>query len=174
MRKGIKPMDNTQELDLRKQNSSLLGIGFLAQSHTFGNYRYEYLPCKLEGNMSRIKEIDPLKFFYFGIESSFDEELRKFMIRNMKGNISIKHFINLFNKDPLIYFKEELDFFRNIGKLKIDGDFIKFNIVSDKEGEILNKVFFSQSIKKLFDKKYKADYDPSYDYDIILKRYLQD
>jgi len=149
-----------------------LGLGFLAQSHSFGNYRYEYLPCKLEGNMKRIEKLNKSDFFYFGVDSSFDEEIRKFMIRNMKDNISRKKIINFFKKDPLLYFKKEFDFLKKIGKLNINGDNINFNILSNKEGEILKKVFFSRKIKELFDKKYKNEYDPIFDYGVLLKNYL--
>jgi coproporphyrinogen III oxidase-like Fe-S oxidoreductase len=151
---------NTQEKDAREQNSSILGIGYSAQSHAFGQVWYEH-PCVLALNsMPNYKKLP----IFRGVRSNLDEEMRTFIFNNIQKGFSRTFFYQLFKKDAFLVFKPEILELIKIGKLKSEGDRIVSQIKHTKEFLLLSKLFYSKDRLKAILQKHKDEYREDKDY----------
>lgn len=150
---------NIQETDLRKENSSLLGIGYSAQSHAFAQAWYEHPGVTLLKSAPRYDRLPVFK----GVVGSLDEEMRKFIHNNLQRGFSLKLFRQLFNNDALSVFKEEFSQLINLGKIKIAGDRVISMVGPRKEFLVYSKIFYSRerikAILAVHGKSYRKDRD---------------
>lgn len=151
---------NIQETDIRKENSSLLGIGYSAQSHAFGQAWYEHPHLVVKKNKPVYRKLP----IFRGVRGSLDEEMRKFIFNNLQKGFSRKFFYQLFKKDALMVFNQEISELTRLGKLKIENDRIISNIKKRKEFLIFSKLFYSKDRLKAIFRAHKNEYQKSKDY----------
>ncbi|MBN1899355.1 MAG: radical SAM protein [Spirochaetes bacterium] len=152
--------ENVQETDLRKENSSLLGIGYSAQSHAFGQAWYQHPHVIMMKKKPLYKDLPP----FAGVRGSLDEEMRKFLFSNLQRGFSRRFFCRLFKKDVLNVFKRELFELVRMGKLRIEGDRIISFIRRRQDFLIYSKYFYSPNrIRSIF-KVHEKEYDENVDY----------
>lgn len=111
---------NIQEYDLRKQNSSLLGFGYPARSHSFGGWYYAretaggFVPALREQNAGARR--------YHGIRADLREEMHKYLVTNARGAFVEKEFRDLFHTDPREVAPEGFKVLDQLGMLReVDG-----------------------------------------------------
>jgi oxygen-independent coproporphyrinogen III oxidase len=152
--------ENVQETDLRKENSSLLGIGYGSQSHAFGQAWYQHPHLIMMKSKPDFKKIPP----FFGVRGSLDEEMRKFIFSNLQRGFSRKFFYALFGEDALKVFKGQIGCLVRDGKLKVDGDRVISSINKRQDFLVYSKLFYSQKrIDSIF-QAHKGEYDQNRDY----------
>jgi oxygen-independent coproporphyrinogen-3 oxidase len=152
--------ENVQETDLRKENSSLLGIGYSSQSHAFGQVWYQHphvISMRDKPDYSRLPA-------FFGVRGSLDEEMRKFVFSNLQRGFSRKFFAKIFHKDPLKVFKCEIDMMVKLGKMRVEGDWITSFISARQDFLILSKVFYSRQRIRAILGAHRGEYDKNTDY----------
>lgn len=152
--------ENAQETDLRKENSSLLGIGYGAQSHVFGQAWYQHPHLITMRSKPSFKEVPA----FFGVKGSMDEEMRKFIFSNLQRGFSRKFFYKLFNKDPLKVFRDEIYGLAKRGMLRLEGDRVVSFIGSRQDFLVYSKVFYSKARIKAIFGAHKKEYGPKKDY----------
>ena len=90
---------NIQEYDLRRQNSSLLGLGFPARAHSFGSHYY--LPDASEGfDPSLQRELGGVRRWR-AIRAGLEEERHKYLVSNLRTGFTRTEFRSLFGVDPI-------------------------------------------------------------------------
>lgn len=151
---------NAQERDVRRENSSLLGIGYSAQSHALGQVWYEHPHLILMDKRPSFKKLP----VFFGVRGSLDEEMRKFMFNNIQRGFSRKFFSDLFKKDALEAFKDEFEELISMNMIKLDGDNVVSCIGPRKEFLALSKLFYSGKRIEAILRVHKKDYCKIRDY----------
>jgi len=151
---------NIQETDLRKENSSLLGIGYSAQSHAFAQVWYQH-PCLVALKSSpRYKKLPSFR----GVKGCLNEEMRKFVFSNLQKGFSRTFFYQLFKTDVLSVFGREILELTQSGKLKLVDDQVVSCIKSKKEFRIFSKFFYSKERIQAIFEKHKDGYKKDKDY----------
>ena len=152
--------ENVQETDLRKENSSLLGIGYSAQSHAFCQAWYDHPVIVKMKKMPRYQGLPPFR----GVRGSLDEEMRKFIFSNLQKGFSRRFFYSLFKKDPMKVFKDEITSLAAIGKLRIEGDWITSFISTRQDFMVFSKIFYSKARIDAILKEHGEQYRENKDY----------
>ncbi|MDD3087795.1 MAG: radical SAM protein [Candidatus Omnitrophica bacterium] len=157
--------ENLQETDLRKENSSLLGIGYSAQSHAFAQAWYEH-PCLT--HLKKRPTYNKLPLFR-GVRSSLKEEMIKFIYNNLQSGFSRRLFRSLFGMDATKVFKREFLLLSKLGKVNIKGDRIIFQV--GPEHLIYSKIFYSKKRLRDILKIHGHSYRENKDYRKELERF---
>jgi len=90
---------NIQEYDLRRQNSSLLGLGFPARAHSFGSHYY--LPDVAEGFDPSLRREIGGERRWRAIRADGAEEQHKYLVSNLRTGFTRAEFHALFDMDPI-------------------------------------------------------------------------
>ena len=90
---------NLQEYDLRRQNSSLLGLGFPSRAHSFGNYYYS--PDVSAGFDPSLNKDIAGDRQWRAIRSDDKEEMHKYLVSNLRTGFTRTEFSSIFGKDPV-------------------------------------------------------------------------
>jgi coproporphyrinogen III oxidase-like Fe-S oxidoreductase len=151
---------NIQETDIRKENSSLLGIGYSAQSHAFSQVWYEHPHLVIKKNKPDYKKLP----IFRGVRGNLDEEMRKFIFNNLQKGFSRRFFYKLFKRDVLLVFNQEITELVKLRKLKIENDQIISNIKKRKEFLIFSKLFYSRKRIQAIFLAHKNEYQENKDY----------
>lgn len=144
---GNEGAENVQEVDMRRQNSSLLGLGYGSHSHIFGYfwYKHDKATCFKEKPSN---EIPP----FIGIDGSLEEEMRKFVINNIQTGFERKLFKQLFGKDVMEIFPKEMADLIALGKITVGKQKISSSLIRRREVILFLKHFCSQErIKAILD-----------------------
>lgn len=155
--------ENVQETDLRKENSSLLGIGYSAQSHAFSQVWYAHphlVDLAIADHKPNYKRLP----VFTGVRGGLDEEMRKFIFSNLQRGFSRKFFYGLFGRDPVDFFRKEITALTAMGKLEIKGDRVISRISGRQEFLILSKIFYSKERIKAILRVHGKEYDKNKDY----------
>jgi len=155
--------ENVQETDLRKENSSLLGIGYSAQSHAFSQAWYAHphlVDLALADHKPNYKRLP----VFTGVRGSLDEEMRKFIFSNLQRGFSRKFFSGLFGRDPVDFFRKEITALTAMGKLEIKGDRVISRINGRQEFLVLSKIFYSPERIRAILRVHGKEYDKNKDY----------
>ena len=156
---GNEGAENVQEVDMRRQNSSLLGLGYGSHSHIFGYfwYKHDKATC-FKANPSG--KIPP----FIGIDGNLEEEMRKFVINNIQTGFERKLFKQLFSKDVMDVFPKEMGDLIALGKITIGKRRITSSLIRRREVILFLKHFCSQErIKAILD-TCGAKFNPKKDY----------
>jgi oxygen-independent coproporphyrinogen-3 oxidase len=151
--------DNIQETDLRKENSSLIGIGFSAQSHAFGEAWYSH-------PHSVVRKNKPHRGIpgFWGVRGNLDEEMRKFIVTNFRSGFSFSLFKKLFGKDARTVFMREFSKLSGMNNIKISGDRFYSFFKNRQEAGVFSKLFYSKRRITAIMAKHKKEYDPEHNY----------
>jgi len=157
--------ENLQETDLRKENSSLLGIGYSAQSHAFAQAWYEH-PC-----LTHLKKRPPFNKLplFRGVRSSLREEMVKFIYNNLQSGFSRRLFRSLFGMEATKVFKREFSLLSDLGKINIEGDRVIPHV--GPEYRVYSKIFYSKKRLGSIIKIHGRSFNKNKDYRKELERF---
>lgn len=156
---GKEGAENIQEVDMRRQNSSLLGLGYGSQSHIFGYFWYQH-PETIYFKEKPNIQIAP----FIGIKSSLEEEMRKFLINNLQTGFDREIFLKLFGKDILKVFSKEISDLVALKKISVNKEKITSSLIRRREVLLLLKHFYSPERIKAILKNCKNQYNPKENY----------
>jgi oxygen-independent coproporphyrinogen-3 oxidase len=140
---------NLQEADLRRQNSSLLGIGYGAQSHVFGHLWYQH-PKSINCQPLDLTKIPPC----VGIRSNGKREMVKYVVNNLRSGFSKSSFRKIFGVDVEDVFKKELKELEALGKATLTNNEVKTSLQNYKEYITLAKHLYPKDmIREIMEEK---------------------
>jgi coproporphyrinogen III oxidase-like Fe-S oxidoreductase len=153
---------NIQEYDLRRQNSSLLGLGFPASSHAFGRSFYqprmrggfdETLSQELEGEAE-----------WMAVPSSEVEERHKYLVSNLRTGFSRVEFRELFGLDVAEAVPDMLEKLQDLGVACLGEEELHSRTGTHAENLIYRVLLYSPMMMERIDRKWGGLYDPDVDY----------
>lgn len=114
---------NIQEYDLRRQNSSLLGLGVPSRAHAFGGAYY--MPDFHRG-FEVVREPAPLEARRWRAVPSDDlEEQHKYLVSNLQTGFTRSEFHGIFGCDVLDAHAEVMQNLSRLGVVEVDGDDVR-------------------------------------------------
>lgn len=158
---------NLQEYDLRKQNSSLLGFGYPARSHSFGGFYYQrdtedgFVPALRRQNAGTRR--------YKGLRADLREEMHKYLVTNIRGGFARSEFVDLFGMDPRDAAPEGFKVLERLGVIETVGDRILFHTGRHVDSLVLRLFFYSDDLIR----RAMAAWGGSYRRDEDYKRHLE-
>jgi len=174
----------------REKNSSILGIGMGAISHVTGYLHYCNLNFENHPNWILEKKFPPFfssyrdyldkflagkKFDHWGYQMNKEEEMRNYLIHNVKVGLDKRGFKKIFGEDLNKMFAREIKILNSKNKLEETADFLRFNFNDNQNFNIYEKYFYSpevlnrlKEIIKVNDKAYK---DIDHDLDVYIEKY---
>lgn len=153
---------NLQEYNLRRQNSSLLGLGFPSRSHAFGSYYY--IPDTRRGMTGGIDQRNSGEMMWQAIPVDETEEHHKYLVENLRTGFERREFQELFGLDCLDVAPEAFDKLQRLGIIEIDSERIHSCVRTSGDAAIYRVFFYSPSQMRRVQRTWGADYDPSVDY----------
>jgi oxygen-independent coproporphyrinogen-3 oxidase len=118
---GPADVDNLQEYDLRRQNSSLVGLGYPSRSHSFGGFYY--LPDLSPGMQAGLDaELSGQPRRWRAVRADLQEERHKYLVSNLRSGFSRAEYAGLFGTDPLDDLPEAFEDLHQLGLLRQRGD----------------------------------------------------
>lgn len=154
---------NLQEFDLRTQNSSLLGFGYPARSHSFAGYYYVrdttkgFVPSLREQNAAGER-------VYMGIRADIREEMHKYVVTNIRGGFDRQEFRDLFGADAVEEMPEGFKALQDLGAVEITPQRVRFRTGRQVDALVYRLFFYSDQMVGLAMQAWGKDYDPSADY----------
>lgn len=153
---------NLQEYDLRKQNSSLLGFGHPARSHSFGGWYY--MRDVAGGMLPSLQRQNAGARRYMGIRADLDEEMHKFLVTNIRGGFAEQEFRDLFRTDPRSVAPEGFRVLDQLGALEsVDGRLL-MHTGALIDSLLLRPFFYSDAMLQRAMEVWGKEYDPGEDY----------
>ncbi len=153
---------NLQEYDLRKQNSSLMGFGYPARSHSFGGWYYERE--KEGGFVPALRQQNAGERRYQGVRADLTEEMHKFLVTNVRGGFVEQEFIDLFGKSPFDVAPEGFALLERIGALTRIHGRILMHTGRLLDALVLRPFFYSPAMLERAMEVWGNEYDPNEDY----------
>ena len=153
---------NIQEYDLRRQNSSLLGLGFPASSHAFGNWFYQPL---MQGSFdeSLESELDgPHR--WTAVPSSDEEERHKYLASNLRTGFTRAEFRDLFGMDVEEAVPHALEQLKALDVIAIDDDEVYTRTGTHTQNAIYRVLLYSPAMMDRIARVWGSEYNPDVDY----------
>ena len=161
---------NIQEYDLRTQNSSLLGLGYGAFSHSFsGSW---YMPTNKDGFVKGLNNTVYDRSQWKAVDSGLREEMHKFMIRNMPTSVCRSTFQQLFQTDCMDVMGKQLRVLEKLGAIEINSDKIRY-IGLPKAWVVYRGLLYSPAVQQRAEEVWGNEYDQEKDYYGQLSKYLE-
>ena len=158
---------NLQEYDLRRQNSSLLGLGFPARAHAFGSYYYA--PDRSEGfDPALQRELSGDRRWTAGA-SSETEEAHKYLVSNLRRGFSLDEYRGLFGGHPRDVAGEALDQLTALGVLRETEGQIETHTGHHGENLVYRVLLYSPEHRARAWAVWGGEYDPDADYPAQLR-----
>jgi coproporphyrinogen III oxidase-like Fe-S oxidoreductase len=153
---------NIQEYDLRRQNSSLLGLGFPARAHSFAGHYYS--PDADQGfDPSLSRELSG-KRVWRAVRSSDREEIHKYLVSNLRTGFTPTEFRSLFNCDPQDIAREPLNQLVDLGVLHVGKDELYCDSGDHSQNLIYRTFLMSPEHLARAREVWGAEYDRDLDY----------
>jgi coproporphyrinogen III oxidase-like Fe-S oxidoreductase len=162
---------NIQEYDLRRQNSSLLGLGFPARAHSFGSHYY--LPevgNSFDASLDRELAGDRR---WRAIRSDHTEEMHKYLVSNLRTGFSRSEFVAIFGKDPTDIVPKAFEILENLGIIHVGVDEIYTNVPTAADDLIYRTFLYSPALMSRAQEVWGPDYDRSADYGAVLEQLME-
>ena len=174
----------------REKNSSILGIGMGAISHITGYLHYCNLNFENHPNWILEEKFPPFfasyhnyldrylnnyDFNYWGYLMNNNEEMRNYIIHNVKVGINKKGFREIFGQDLNKIFTKEIKALKLENKIEETEEFLRFNFNDNQNFNLYEKYFYSQPVLDKF-KKFINVNDNAYenidqDIDALIEKY---
>jgi coproporphyrinogen III oxidase-like Fe-S oxidoreductase len=162
---------NIQEYDLRRQNSSLLGLGFSARAHSFGSHYY--LPDAAEGFDAALKREREGERRWRAIRSDLAEERHKYLVSNLRTGFTRTEFKALFNIDPVEAMPEGLSQLEELGVVHLGEEEISCTTETAAENMTYRTFLYSPAMMERAHEVWGKDYDRQADYAGELERLVE-
>jgi hypothetical protein len=162
---------NIQEYDLRRQNSSLLGLGFPARAHSFGSHYY--LPDASEGfDPSLQRELGGVRRWR-AIRAGVEEERHKYLVSNLRTGFTRTEFLSLFGVDPIEAAPEGFAALEAMGVVHVGTEEISCSTETATEDLIYRSFLFSPALMARAKEVWGPEYDPNADYSAQLEKLVE-
>lgn len=153
---------NIQEYNLRRQNSSLIGLGFPARSHAFAGYYYlrehrTSFDADLQDQLYNGRR-------YLGYKVDVKEEMYKFLVTNIRASVDRREFLDLFGVDIMEAIPEPIETLVSLGKAKIHPSKIELCIEGRINSLIYRGFCYSPKHRALARQKWGPQYDRWHNY----------
>jgi oxygen-independent coproporphyrinogen III oxidase len=162
---------NMQEYDLRRQNSSLLGLGFSALSHSFGslfytNDRSEDYEASLRRDVGGDRR-------WRGIDATGQEEHHKYMVTNLRTGWDNAEFRALFGCEPTDLAPKALQKLADLDVLDITDDRVVTRTGVHADTMTYRVLLYSEAFMDVVRRGWGPKYDRSADYPGLLRKMLE-
>ena len=159
---------NIQEYDLRRQNSSLLGLGYSARSHSFGSHFYS--PDSSGGFDAGLNQDLNGERRWRAVQVDTREEQHKYLVSNFRTGFDKAEFQALFGEDVAGVVPKRLEKLMNMGMVSMDDDRVNTHVNSPLEDLTFRTFLYSDKHLERATKVWGHEYDPDFDYTTQLRR----
>ncbi len=157
---------NIQEYDLRRQNSSLLGLGYPARAHSFaGHY---YAPDTKPGFDAGLQQEATQSRVWRGVEVDDLEEQHKYLVNNFRTGFERAEFEAIFGTDPYGVAPEAFDKLEACGLITVDDERIRTYVDSPTADFTFRSFLYSPKHMARAREVWGHEYDPDEDYTRLL------
>jgi oxygen-independent coproporphyrinogen III oxidase len=153
---------NIQEYDLRRQNSSLLGLGFPARSHSFGGHYYS--PDASDGLDPALQRDLKGGRKWHAIAVDDKEERHKYLVSNLRTGFTRTEFQSIFGMDPVAAAPEAFEKLGRLGVVHVSDDEIYCKTDTAKDDLVYRTFFYSEGQHARAREVWGSEYDRSMDY----------
>jgi len=153
---------NIQEYDLRRQNSSLLGLGFPARSHSFSGHYYS--PDASDGLDPALQRDLQGERRWHAIEVDDEEERHKYLVSNLRTGFTRSEFEGLFGMDPIEAAPEAFKKLGMLGVVHVTDDEVHSHSETSKDIYVYRTLFYSESQHARAREIWGHEYDRNEDY----------
>lgn len=153
---------NLQEYDLRRENSSLLGLGFPSRAHAFGAFYYS--PDTRSGMLGGLQEWLDGGGRWQAIPADSVEEQHKYLAENLRTGFTRAEFASLFGQDCLGVAGGALQRLQQYGAIRIDEQRIHATPKSAAENNIFRVLLYSPAFAARAWAQWGPEYEPLVDY----------
>ena len=161
---------NIQEYDLRRQNSSLVGLGFPARAHAFGGYYY--VRSTQDGFVPELRHQNTGARRWRGVRSDHNEEMHKFLVTNIRNGVDRAEFAQLFGQDVLAAKPEPLKILERLGAVDIRQRRVHFHTGNLVDSLIYRVFCYSDAHRARAMSVWGHEFDRSVDYRALLNQYV--
>ena len=162
---------NLQEYDLRRQNSSLLGLGFPARAHAFGSYFYA--PDRSEGFDPALQREISGKRRWVAVPSHGPEEAHKYLVANFRTGFDLAEFEGLFGCQPEDVAGEALEQLTALGVVRRTASRVETHGGTHGESLVYRTLLYSPAHRARAIEVWGAEYDPAQDYSARLRELVE-
>ena len=157
---------NIQEYDLRRQNSSLLGLGYPARAHSFAGHYYS--PNTQAGIDAGLAEQAAHGRVWRGVEVDDLEEQHKYLVNNFRSGFSRAEFTSIFGTDVSTVAPDAFAKLESCGIITVDEDRVRTHVNSPTEDLTFRSFFYSPKHMARAREVWGPEYDRSVDYTRLL------
>ena len=163
---------NVQEYDLRRQNSSLLGLGSAARSHTYANHYYltgsaKNMPIALEAERRGRR-----KFSAVRVDEA--EERSRYLVHNLRSGFELAEFQELFGTTPSQAGGEGWRQLEELGVVAVSDGRVVSDLASHADWLIYRSLLYGDLVQERIAAVWDSDYDPNLDYRAKLHELVED
>ncbi|TNF24219.1 MAG: radical SAM protein [Deltaproteobacteria bacterium] len=164
---------NIQEYDLRRQNSSLLGLGVPARSHAFGSYYYEAAidGDDIAGTLERDRT-QPRRYRALAVDDV--EERHRYLVHNLRTGFKLSEFDALFGTTPWEAAPKGWQRLDDLGLVEVVGDDVVTDLRNTLDEQIHRVLLYGDFVLDRVEAVWGAQYDRSVDYAGRLALMLED
>ena len=157
---------NIQEYDLRRQNSSLLGLGYPARAHSFAGHYYS--PNTRAGIDAGLQEQADHGRVWRGIAVDDVEEQHKYLVNNFRTGFTRAEFASIFGTDACSVAPEAFAKLEACGIVTVEDDRVRTHVNSPTEDLTFRTFFYSPKLMARTRAVWGTEYDRSVDYTRLL------
>jgi oxygen-independent coproporphyrinogen-3 oxidase len=163
---------NVQEFDLRRQNSSLLGLGFPARAHAFGGFYYA--PDRREGLDGALRREREHGRRWWGVPADDAEERHKYLVSNLRAGWDRAEFQRIFGMDCLEAAPEALQKLQDLDVLSVGPGRVTSRTGKHSDNTMYAVLLYSPAFMARVRAGWGAEYDPGVDYGARLRTLVED
>jgi len=153
---------NLQEYDLRRQNSSLLGLGFPARAHAFASCYYA--PDRSEGFDPALERDLSGDRRWTAVASDLTEEAHTYLVSNLRTGFDVAEFDALFGCRPERVAGEALEKLAALGVLERSEERVDTRTGTHGENLTYRVLLYSPAHRARAWEVWGAEYEPTEDY----------
>lgn len=162
---------NIQEYDLRRQNSSLLGLGYPARAHSFAGHYYS--PNTDSGMDAGLREQAEHGRVWRGVEVDDVEEQHKYLVNNFRTGFTHSEFRSIFRADASTVAPEAFEKLEACGIISVDEERVRTHVSSPTEDLTFRSFFYSPKHMARAREVWGHEYDRDEDYTRLLLEFTE-
>ena len=157
---------NIQEYDLRRQNSSLLGLGYPARAHSFAGHYYS--PNTHHGFDAGFQQEAQQGRVWRGVVVDDVEEQHKYLVNNFRSGFNRAEFQSIFGTDPRSVAPEAFEKLSSCGIITEDDEQVRTHVHNPTENLTFRSFLYSPKHMARAREIWGPEYDRQTDYTRLL------
>ena len=162
---------NIQEYDLRRQNSSLLGLGFPSRSHSFAGHYYS--PDASDGIDPALQRDLNGERRWHAIPVDDEEERHKYLVSNLRTGFTRTEFRELFDVDPIEAAPDAFEKLGRLGVVCVEDDEVYCRTETAQDDYVYRTLFYSKAQHDRAREIWGHEYDRNEDYSAKLTELIE-